>query len=121
MAVSNVDKHNQGVALRLRALRKQCGMSQQQLASQLGVSFQQVQKYERGLNRMSPGMLQEIAHVMGVPLDWFFASSQEELDSADALLIRRYRNISVPLLREVALKQMSVLAEVTDAHTDQES
>jgi transcriptional regulator with XRE-family HTH domain len=47
-------------------------MSQQELAAALGVSFQQVQKYEQGLNRIGAGRLQQLAEILGVPVSSFF-------------------------------------------------
>jgi transcriptional regulator with XRE-family HTH domain len=48
------------------------GLSQQQLAQMIGVTYQQAHKYERGLNRISAGRLYEIAQVLSVPISWFF-------------------------------------------------
>ncbi len=47
-------------------------MSQKQLAGHLGISFQQVQKYERGINRISAGRLLQIATCFGIPIEFFF-------------------------------------------------
>ena len=59
-----------GTRLRLRRLEK--GLSQKQLAKALDLSFQQVQKYEKGKNRISASMLFEIAGVLEVPILYFF-------------------------------------------------
>ncbi len=48
------------------------GLSQKELGSYLGVSFQQIQKYEKGLNRVSAGRLQEIANILEVPITFFY-------------------------------------------------
>jgi transcriptional regulator with XRE-family HTH domain len=63
------------VAKRVRALRLQRGLSQGELSDALGVTFQQVQKYERGANRISAGRLFRIAKVLDVPVAFFFADS----------------------------------------------
>ncbi|QUD90728.1 helix-turn-helix transcriptional regulator [Phenylobacterium montanum] len=47
-------------------------MTQDQLAQEIGVSFQQIQKYERGANRLSASMLFEVARALDVPVQWFF-------------------------------------------------
>lgn len=60
------------VGVRLRMRRTQLRMTQSKLAEALGVTFQQVQKYERGANRISASKLLEAAHVMGVPIGYFF-------------------------------------------------
>lgn len=64
-----VDRH---VGVRIRERRLLLGMSQQQLAEAIGVTYQQAHKYERGLNRISAGRLYGIAQVLGVPVSWFF-------------------------------------------------
>ncbi|CAI9399240.1 hypothetical protein ANOBCDAF_00234 [Pleomorphomonas sp. T1.2MG-36] len=60
------------VGARVRMRRFLLGMSQSKLAEQLGVTFQQVQKYEKGMSRISASRLQAIANVLGVPVGFFF-------------------------------------------------
>ncbi len=55
------------------------GLSQQQLAQMIGVTYQQAHKYERGLNRISAGRLYEIAQVLSVPVSWFFDGLSDTL------------------------------------------
>ena len=64
-----VDVH---VGQRVRQRRKIMGLSQQDLARALGLTFQQVQKYERGTNRVSASKLWEIARTLKVPVAYFF-------------------------------------------------
>jgi len=59
------------------------GLSQQQLAQMIGVTYQQAHKYERGLNRISAGRLFEIAQVLGVPVSWFFEGLAGEVVPAE--------------------------------------
>ena len=66
---SAVDRH---VGSRIREWRLMYGLSQQQLASLIGVTCQQAHKYERGLNRISAGRLFEIARALDAPVSWFF-------------------------------------------------
>ncbi|MBV8092863.1 MAG: helix-turn-helix transcriptional regulator [Acetobacteraceae bacterium] len=66
---SAADRH---VGNRIRERRVMLGLSQQQLAQMIGVTYQQAHKYERGLNRISAGRLYEIAQVLSVPVSWFF-------------------------------------------------
>ncbi|HCK32488.1 MAG: transcriptional regulator [Micavibrio sp.] len=68
-APTNVDKH---VGKRLKIRRNLMGMSQDDLAREIGVTFQQIQKYEHGTNRISAGKLFEFAEVMNVMVDFFF-------------------------------------------------
>ena len=65
----DIDRH---VGARMRERRILLGLTQQQMAELIGVTYQQAHKYERGLNRISAGRLFEIAQVMGVPVAWFF-------------------------------------------------
>src|SRR2546425_2393566 len=64
-----IDKH---VGSRLRMRRKMLGMSQEKLGDALGITFQQVQKYEKGTNRISASRLQHVCHILGVPVAFFF-------------------------------------------------
>jgi transcriptional regulator with XRE-family HTH domain len=59
------------VAERIRIARKMRGLSQQRVGEVLGLTFQQVQKYEKGTNRISIGRLHAIATVIGVPMSFF--------------------------------------------------
>jgi transcriptional regulator with XRE-family HTH domain len=79
-----VDVH---VGSRVRLLRKARGMSQEDLAKGLGLTFQQVQKYERGFNRISASKLFAIGHVLGAGIPFFFEglSQPEAADGADPL------------------------------------
>ncbi len=58
------------------------GMSQERLGELLGLTFQQVQKYEKGVNRIGAGRLFEIARILGVPIQYFYESVTEQLASA---------------------------------------
>jgi transcriptional regulator with XRE-family HTH domain len=64
-----IDVH---VGLQVRLRRKELKISQEKLAETLGLTFQQVQKYERGANRISASKLYEIARTLRVPMAWFF-------------------------------------------------
>lgn len=63
------------VAGRLRGLRLQHGVSQSEIAKEIGVTFQQIQKYEAGINRITAGRLYQIAGLFGVPVQDFFPKS----------------------------------------------
>ena len=71
-----VDVH---VGQRVRQRRWMVGMTQQQLAEQVGIKFQQIQKYETGMNRVSASRLWDISEALEVPISFFF----EGLDRAD--------------------------------------
>ena len=59
------------IGMRLRARRLEMKISQQELGDALGISFQQVQKYEKGVDRIGPSRLKEIAHVMECSMAYF--------------------------------------------------
>src|SRR3954447_15219744 len=68
-ASTPVDKF---IGARLRARRLLVRMSQEKLGEALGITFQQIQKYEKGTNRISVSRLHQIAHVLGVPVGYFY-------------------------------------------------
>jgi transcriptional regulator with XRE-family HTH domain len=67
-----VDKH---VGSRIRMRRMMLGISQEKLAGGLGITFQQVQKYEKGRNRIGASRLQNISHILQIPVAFFFDGS----------------------------------------------
>ena len=71
-----VDLH---VGSRVRSLRLQRRMSQTELAGELGITFQQVQKYEKGTNRISSSRLHQIASILGVAASYFFEDPLEQV------------------------------------------
>lgn len=97
-----VDVH---VGKRIRHRRWMVGMTQQQLADSVGIKFQQIQKYETGMNRVSASRLWDIARTLGVRIDFFFQGIDGEtadlsegegdlLASKEALeLVRAYYSI----------------------------
>lgn len=64
-----IDKH---VGSRVRMRRMMLGMSQEKLGERLGLTFQQVQKYEKGTNRIGASRLQQISAILSVPVSFFF-------------------------------------------------
>ncbi|WP_162936148.1 helix-turn-helix domain-containing protein [Agrobacterium leguminum] len=67
-----IDVH---VGCRIRLRRTMSGMSQERLGDSLGITFQQIQKYERGTNRVGASRLQNIANILNVPVSFFFENS----------------------------------------------
>jgi len=61
---------------RVRARRMMLGMSQTELGAALDVTFQQIQKYERGVNRVSPNVLEKLAATLRVPIAYFFDGAE---------------------------------------------
>ena len=66
------------VGARIRERRIMLGLTQQQLADLIGVTYQQAHKYERGINRVSAGRLFEVAQVLSVPVNYFFDGLDQE-------------------------------------------
>ncbi|WP_375668274.1 helix-turn-helix domain-containing protein [Bartonella sp. AP36NXGY] len=90
------------IGKKIRLRRKMLKMSQKTLDQHLGVTFQQIQKYENGLNRVSAGRLKEIADILNVPLVFFYADTSakqqppyphDEIASSteEYLLLKRFR------------------------------
>jgi transcriptional regulator with XRE-family HTH domain len=73
------------VGNRIRLHRLQSGLSQTALGDQLGVTFQQVQKYERGVNRVGAGRLSKIAQVLGVPVSALLGANDAEATAHDEI------------------------------------
>ncbi len=71
-AVSRPNPIDVHVGQQIRHRRAELGISQEQLAAALGISFQQVQKYERGLNRVGASRLHDLTRALDVPIGYFF-------------------------------------------------
>lgn len=78
-ATNSIDAH---VAGRLRTYRHQLGLSQADVAKSLGVTFQQIQKYEAGINRVGAGRLFQLAVLYGMPVENFFPQGRIAADAA---------------------------------------
>jgi transcriptional regulator with XRE-family HTH domain len=70
---------------RVRTLRMQRGWSQTALAGALGLTFQQVQKYEKGVNRISAGRLMRIAEILKVPIAFFFEGLEKNQEGSPGI------------------------------------
>lgn len=70
------------VGARIRSRRRVLAMSQSKLGAALGLTFQQVQKYERGTNRVGASRLQNIANILNVPVSYFFDGNAEHVTAA---------------------------------------
>jgi transcriptional regulator with XRE-family HTH domain len=84
------------IGLRIRECRVLHGLSQQQLASSIGVTYQQIFKYEHGVNRVSAGRLYEIAQELDTPVESFFAG----LENSDGRLPHGQRRLFL-LMRSI--------------------
>ena len=128
-ALRAIDVHVGG---RLRLRRALLGMSQEYLAEKLELSFQQVQKYERGINRISASRLFAIAEILDVPISFFFDDQKERSELGGSLayrppgteptddnileqqetlrLVRAYFRIADPTVRQKMLSMLKSLA-----------
>lgn len=77
-----VDVH---VGKRVRHRRWMVGMTQQQLAEKVGIKFQQIQKYETGMNRVSASRLWDISEALGVPVSFFFEGLDADVDADETV------------------------------------
>jgi transcriptional regulator with XRE-family HTH domain len=126
MAQRGGDPRDAEIGKRVRTLRLQRGLSQTELGNQISVTFQQVQKYEKGTNRISAGRLQRIAEVLTVPVAFFFAGFEEKqksraqsvdvefgfLQTEGALrLARAYARIKQPAIRLQLLRLTEAIAD----------
>lgn len=100
------------IGAKIRSRRREMGLSQEQLAELLDVTYQQVQRYENGSKRLSVEKIQQIATVMVVPLDYFFGSPTTEtcadgnakyLAGDESLLLTSYRRIANQNDRQIVL------------------
>lgn len=101
------------VGKQIRSRRKQLKISQEKLGKSIGVSFQQVQKYENGTNRVGAGRLSEIGKVLDVPIAYFFPEGRGKLDLGDDVplftgeekrLLRAFKTIADMRLRAKAVE-----------------
>src|SRR5947207_14839601 len=81
-APNPIDKH---VGSRVRMRRMMLGMSQEKLGDALGLTFQQVQKYEKGTNRIGASRLQQISLILQVPVGFFFEGAPPPLGKSYGL------------------------------------
>lgn len=94
---------------RINIRRREVGMSQAELGDKLGVSFQQVQKYEKGINRVGATRLEKIATALEAPVSFFYGEGANEKNREVDTLLSIDPNFSVRLLRAyVSVKNKSV-------------
>jgi transcriptional regulator with XRE-family HTH domain len=109
---------------RIRLRRVEQSMSQQELGDKLGVSFQQIQKYEKGVNRVGASRLEQIAGALSVPVNFFFGGNGKErevesllfLDSRFSLrLLRAYNSVKDQKVQRQFVALMESVAGITAA------
>jgi transcriptional regulator with XRE-family HTH domain len=81
---------------KIRAFRLEAGLTQERLAERLGITFQQVQKYERGITKVNLSKLQQLAVILNVPVTAFFEEDSHKaynLSDQEQLLLSQFRRI----------------------------
>src|SRR5438105_4604523 len=120
------DPRDAEIGKRIRALRLERGLSQTELGAMLDVTFQQVQKYEKGANRVAAGRLQRISEGLEVPITFFYAGTgmdpiETDTDSVDVglgfletagavRLVRAYSRINDPTMRRALVELTEKIA-----------
>ncbi len=103
------------VGSRVRTRRLMLGMSQERLAEQIGVTFQQVQKYEKGSNRIGASRLQAIAGVLAIPVAFFFQQDSNQPLNTDGLgTINGLEDLSEFLTSKEGLNLNKAFMKITD-------
>ena len=139
----NLDKHVRArradnrdaeVGRRVRSRRLECRLSQTELADRIGVTFQQVQKYEKGVNRIGAGRLQRISEALEVPISFFFGvgagggsvSAKETATSAESVfgflqtsgsvrIVKAFHKIKSRKARQLLVEMAEELADAQAA------
>ena len=107
MACDNIDIE---IGKRVRRGRVAAGLTQTKLADQLGITFQQVQKYEKGVNRIGGGRLYKIAHIVGVKITYFFDDVEHLLDPETVPA----GTIEVGAISDRTIRAARALTDITD-------
>lgn len=118
-------KYSRYVGNLIREIRKAAGISQMQLAEKIGVSYQQVQKYEKGVSEISISRLYQIAEALEVPLTSFLIAEEEamvseplatygKLSEKEAALIKLFRRIDNKKIRDGLLIALTGIAEALE-------
>ncbi|MCE5194682.1 MAG: helix-turn-helix domain-containing protein [Nitrospiraceae bacterium] len=110
----------------IRIARKTAGLSQMGLAEKIGISYQQIQKYEKGLSEIRISRLSQIANALGMPASRFISSDDEKmfvsesaslygsLDDDEIKLLKLFRTIKDKKLKNVFLMAIKGAAELSE-------
>ena len=102
------------VGQRIRWRRRDLKLTQERLGELLDLTFQQVQKYEKGVNRVSAGRLYEIAGVLGVPVSYFFDGAEEFLGAEQADFAEDDSEPHAPVMTPEMLELISAFQKIED-------
>jgi transcriptional regulator with XRE-family HTH domain len=128
-------KTHKEIGTEIKRIRKDLGMSQIKLAEEVGVSFQQIQKYEKGVNKISMEMIQRIAMALGISVNTFFQKEKTlivseppgkyyskrksltgetslPLNLEETALLQLFRKVESKKIREGLIKQLKGIVEL---------
>ena len=128
-------KTHKEIGTEIKRIRKDLGMSQMKLAEEVGVSFQQIQKYEKGVNKISMEMIQRIAMALGISVNTFFQKEKTlivseppgkyyskrkgltgetslPLNIEETALLQLFRKVESKEIREGLIKQLKGIVEL---------
>lgn len=109
--MTTVNPFDAQVGARIAEIRKQKNVTQSSLARSIGVTFQQVQKYEKGVNRVSGSRLLMLADALGTTVSDVLGRTNPEEHHGTDLLLEHWGKIQDPGKRDALLKMASVLAD----------
>lgn len=118
------------IGKKIKSRRKELGLTQENLGELLNVSFQQIQKYEKGINKLSPEKFQMMAHALSVPIEFFLRGDDSEknlivkeprlvyntkiLSLDEQELLRNYRNLKKRDSKKLALSLLKAVSKHID-------
>jgi transcriptional regulator with XRE-family HTH domain len=103
------------VGQRLRWRRREMKLTQEQLGEKLGLTFQQVQKYEKGVNRISAGRLFEMAQVLGITITYFYEGVDDLLKTPVRLTVHEDEHPpALPVLDTEAMELVTAFQKIGD-------
>ena len=121
------DSRDTEVGRRVRSRRLEYHLSQTELADKIGVTFQQVQKYEKGVNRIGAGRLQRISEALDIPITFFFdttphATERGAMSSPDSVfgfmqssgavrMVKAFHRIKSPKSRQLLVQMVEEFAQ----------
>jgi transcriptional regulator with XRE-family HTH domain len=106
---------NTQIGQKIKEFRLQAGLTQEKLAEELGITFQQVQKYERGITKVNLVKLQQLAGVLSIPISAFFLEgsySAYQLTEEEIQLIHSFRKVKSSVHKNSILDILSGLAKI---------
>jgi transcriptional regulator with XRE-family HTH domain len=124
--------YSENVGLLIRMARKSAGLSQMELADRVGISYQQIQKYEKGTSEINVSRLYQIAHALSIPLTNFIPDNEKmiisesigaygTLDDDEMKLIMFFRKLKNRRLKNSLLTAIKQIAEASEEKSTEKS